>query len=543
MARYSDTIRDEHTLAPVYGVNVFVKNQDGTPAVLMDDYGNIIDKAISDEYGSYYFNTVDGFYDLVGYYNGRTVTKTDGVQIGNGPFPQAAVSVECSAYDPTASAEGTPLGVNVYKIATEAVASLAGPAGASAGSAAAATYVQGYFGSRAANIVDITTWDRTAGPDLTAAFQALLNVSAAAGIPVQCPAGVIRLTGPVTIPFGSVFRGMGQGDYATDPTKVTTFFLDHTGKGFVWAGGLGSTPFDWEGCNTLRNQPAVVSGQPWVSNDHDFDFYLPQAFGCRLAKFVTYNPARGIYVTGGRLHLEHWGGQPFKIGLQVDWAYDTCNFDHIHLWQYWNLTAPEVFGYAYAYLKAFYLKRLDNSVFFECFSIVCQYSWYISRWTNPTNDPALPAGTCNKLKLIACDSDVGTIGIYVAPEAGTDTDGPVIILDAYTCQGLNPDQLTAQPQIFIEAPNTQMLGDVTMARAGSNAVRVSAGAVMSDIHIRLRCDGYNLVNQGFPGVEVVPKASGDTRGQAGVFLLPGSKVINGNGAPATSGNVIIWKTA
>jgi hypothetical protein len=82
MPRYSDTVRDQNG-APVVGALVSVLTQSGTTAELFDDDDLPLDNPLTtDTYGSFYFNTAVGFYDLVFTYGGRTVTKEYNVAVG-----------------------------------------------------------------------------------------------------------------------------------------------------------------------------------------------------------------------------------------------------------------------------------------------------------------------------------------------------------------------------------------------------------------------------------------------------------------------------
>lgn len=86
MARYSDIIRDDQTLAPVAGVLVSVINRaTGMAATLTADGGGpLANPLTSDTFGAFYFNAADAVYRLEMVYGGRTVEK-DEVIVGEPP--------------------------------------------------------------------------------------------------------------------------------------------------------------------------------------------------------------------------------------------------------------------------------------------------------------------------------------------------------------------------------------------------------------------------------------------------------------------------
>lgn len=87
MARYSDTVRDQNN-APVEGALIYVTLQSGgTPVLTTDDDQVITQPLVSDEYGGYYFNAPDDFYDISFYYRSRLVQENQGVPVGD-PYAQ-----------------------------------------------------------------------------------------------------------------------------------------------------------------------------------------------------------------------------------------------------------------------------------------------------------------------------------------------------------------------------------------------------------------------------------------------------------------------
>lgn len=82
MARYSDTLRDQNG-AVIAGALVAVLNRDGATASLTDDDGlPLANPLTTDQYGGFYFNAPDTFYELSYYYGGRLILRDRNVLVG-----------------------------------------------------------------------------------------------------------------------------------------------------------------------------------------------------------------------------------------------------------------------------------------------------------------------------------------------------------------------------------------------------------------------------------------------------------------------------
>lgn len=83
MARYSNTLRDTPTLAPVGGALITVTvSSTGATAYLTDDIGNALPQPlVSNPLGFFYFNAADDIYDL-SYLFGGQIVREDNVLVG-----------------------------------------------------------------------------------------------------------------------------------------------------------------------------------------------------------------------------------------------------------------------------------------------------------------------------------------------------------------------------------------------------------------------------------------------------------------------------
>ena len=381
------------------------------------------------------------------------------------------------------------------------------------------------LGSRSANVLDIADWDGTGSHDNATGYQALINQAAAAGVPVEAPGFYSILGSTITLPYGHIFRGAQAGSgQDTDPTKASTFLLAHSGKGFIHPGNQGQPSISISDQSTRRNQPIVVPGNPWTANDHDYDYYFNGISDLRMQRILTQNATRGILINGGRNTIREWSGTCFKRGLRVEWSYDTIEVSDVHLWTFFS-QAQEVFTYQQNNLRAFELLRMDNPFFRNIFSIVHQYGFYIGYF--PGDGIYKPAGTTSKLKLMGADLDIGDYAYYVAPAAA----GHTAKLVAVSAQARNTPLASAL--MTVEAPGCYITGDAALDASGGNALRLTATSSNSRVALLLTILSYNQTNGGFPAVEVVG-------GGGHVDVLPGSFIINGNGAPVSSGDVTVW---
>ena len=243
-----------------------------------------------------------------------------------------------------------------------------------------------------------------------------------------------------------------------------------------------------------------------------------------MSRILTLNATRGIYFNGGRNNIHEWGGQCFKTGLQVDWSYDTCDIQSIHLWPYWN-QSEEVKEYMQDNLTSFLLKRVDNSFFNRIFSIWHRYGFYIDWFAG--DGPTKPAGTTYKLKLCQADLDIGDYPYWVAAAA----DGHTAKFSQVTAQAR--DEIIASSLLTVNGPNCRITGEFDGAGSGGNVILCTATSAGGFLDLVASGNNWNRTATGFPAVEV-------ETGGAHVDLLPGSRFTNGNGGAVSSGDVTVW---
>lgn len=383
-------------------------------------------------------------------------------------------------------------------------------------------YVKGVLGSRQAHVLDIAGWDATGTNDMASGYQNLVNQAAASAVDVVAGSGKFLLGSTIVLPDGHSFKGKYGAGFATDPSKASSFHIAHGGKGFTRA-GAGTAAISIVNQATYRDQPVVGSGA-WTPNDHDFDYYFEDISDLRMTGIRTTNATRGIFMNGGRNTITDWLGQHFKIGLQIDWSYDTVCLDNLHLWPMWN-QALSVRDYSQSNLTSIKLGRVDNPFFTRIFSIWHQIGIDIGRYAG--DGPSKPAGTVSKLKLVGADIDIGDFGYRVRPEA----DGHTAQWSAVSMQAR--DAAIASSLVEIQGPNTEITGDVRLSNSGGNGFHMASTAAGSEIALLTRINDWNRTGTGFPAVEVAA-------GGGHFDFLPGSRAKNGSGAATTSGNVTVW---
>lgn len=382
----------------------------------------------------------------------------------------------------------------------------------------------GTLGSREANVLDIDDWDGTGNHDNAAKFQILIDQAAIAGKGVAGPGFNALMGYPLIVPQGFYMRGAaaGRGE-GTNPALCSTFLFAHDGLGFSSDGSTTGTTgaITIMDISTRRIQPPVVPGEPWVCNDTDYDFHLPDVNNTHIERVLLQNASRGIYING-RNTLVDISGQCFKKGFHIDRAYDVVRIVRPHLWPF-EYQQPEVRDYMQSQAIGYQLNRVDNPKIDGGFSIWHHKGISIGHYEG--GRPDQPGGTTSKLQLSNMDLDIGDTAYYVAPNAS----GHSAFWSNVAGQGRNDP--TGKALLDIQGPNTRIVGDFAGSRVGANIVRHEPTAAGSDISLRIQCKDWNMSGVGFPAIEV---ASG-----GGQFeVLPGSRFVNGNGAPNSGGNVI-----
>lgn len=184
-----------------------------------------------------------------------------------------------------------------------------------------------------------------------------------------------RLTSTINILQNLVIYGEGCRP-SIGPANSTTFktrgpgswfHLDHTGVGF----NAGNVPNQFEthytGIGTIRNQPVPNGAATYTPNSNDYDFYNN---GCDLymEDIVPLNPTKFSYTTGGsRAIYEKIRGQPLRVGIYTDTAFDVCRYNNIHFWPWWS-EAPGVMASTVNFASAFITARNDSPMLSNFFT-------------------------------------------------------------------------------------------------------------------------------------------------------------------------------
>jgi hypothetical protein len=387
-------------------------------------------------------------------------------------------------------------------------------------------YITTRFSSRRANTEDINDWDETGTHDNATGLITLINQAADAKVPLDRQGGRALLGRPIPLRDGMVMNGLSHGEEGGDPRYMSCFLLAHSGKGFI-SSGNSNAGMSINNIATARSQPPVIPGQPWFSNDHDYDWYFPYINGLKMHRIATLSATKGIFFNGGRNNIKEWAGQCFRVGLRSDYSYDTCLIQDVHFWPY-LMQQDEVRRRTQAKdgtgLTSWHLHRCDNWFMSQIFSIWHNYGILIDHFAGDGN-PAHPAGTASKLKVSQADLDIGNIGYIVAEDAN----GHTAELSQVSAQGLN--EPSSLPAMSIQGPNTRILGDFAGDRCG-NVVRLEDTAVGSVIKLRLSSQSYDIENLGYPPAEV--------NGAGTVDILPGSSLVPAGVGAASGAGVTVW---
>ena len=187
--------------------------------------------------------------------------------------------------------------------------------------------------------------------DDTASLQACIDMRATNGnvsiyippVGINPATGVVgawRTTGRLNISASTIIHGDGiAGSYLTfvdGSRRAGSWILfDHLDVGFNINSGAELSHVVFDGINTLRNQPAPVSG--WAPIGANYDFYCLNA-DVMILNAVLLNPTLGVYFysDGGRLTMTNVRGQPFQVCINIERAFDCCRLTDIHWWIYWS---------------------------------------------------------------------------------------------------------------------------------------------------------------------------------------------------------------
>lgn len=366
------------------------------------------------------------------------------------------------------------------------------------------------------------------GTDNTTAIQAAINYVKAAGgaYRLKIPEGIFRVAAGLLIDTPVSFVGEGTAPYVGSIGTLgggSWLYFDHTGRGIAIDGPAIMSGIRLENIGTLRNQPAPGPG--WAPTAHDFDIYIDNA-DVYVDELMLLNPTKGIFLgngQAGRLTIGTLRGQPMQVGLEVDVALDVVSAERIHFWPFWR-DNTDVHTYTMANLDAVYLKRCDNPLFTNLFSIFARST--IRCGQNGS-------GTVSKLKVTNLDCDRGKLGLWVD---NTVTSGIISYIGAMTHQG--ETGLAGSKAVHVQGNSSTIeFGSLRTDRCDQNGVHIEGTGNVTRIGM-LTIANYNQAAAGHAAV--LPANGNDIH----ITYLP--SIING-GAGAkygSTGNVFVdeWRS-
>ncbi len=326
--------------------------------------------------------------------------------------------------------------------------------------------------------------------DDTACIQAALN----SGHCIVLNPGLYRCTAPLIITKTVHIKGDGSAWNGTAGTVNAAHFhgswlyFDHSGVGVSITSTVYFSDIQFTGFGTVRNQPAPAAN--WAPNAHDYDFKSTATSDIYFSHMLLLNPTKGIQMNlsgYGRLFVDHLKGQPFKVGINIDVAYDVCYLDTVHFWPFWADNAL-VHTYTMANLDGFKLGRCDNPHFSSIFTIFARSG--ICAYQNLY-------GAASKLHVINADFDRGQIGVLVQ---STVTDGITGQFVNVTHQG--EGGIAGSKGIHIQGNNSTLdITNFSSMLSNQNAVRLDGTGNTINFSGHTRCINYDQSAMGFPAIE------------------------------------------
>jgi hypothetical protein len=337
------------------------------------------------------------------------------------------------------------------------------------------------------------------------------------------PARTYRLTAPIKITKPVTIVG--------EPPSITNmggtwFHIDHDGVGFDLNNAKGYYSGVVMGSfGTYRNQPEPASN--WQPYDYGFDISIFGITDVNLSNLILLNPTRGIKQSGGggRINIDNIQMQPFKVGIQIDSAYDVCRISNIHAWAFWKDQA-DVHKYMLQNLKGISLGRCDNPMLTNIFTIFAQSGLHFYQNAE---------GATSKMHLVNADFDAGINGIWVDSSVTNGVSGQFANI---THQGYDDSDSSVGLLVAGTSSNLSFSSIKTMF-CGANGLRVDGSGnriTIGDASVLY----YNQGRKGFPAVEVaanntmvfgqqpfiVTNAIGPQYGGAGEITTPVAQKVN-----------------
>ena len=218
------------------------------------------------------------------------------------------------------------------------------------------------------------------GSDDTAAFQKALDSAKAGGNAiVNVPAGTYAIRGHLTVPPNCELRGVNHFPYR-DWGRNGSLPHGTTLEAYEGAHNESATPFIFlQGSNVGLSGMSIVYPEqvdptqaepiefPWTVRGAGDDVTVQNVF--------LVNSYLGIdlgTLPAGRHLIDNVYGNPLKTGIFVDKCYDVGRIRHIHFWNFWAGTGPQVVGELQRWISAngatIILARTDWEVVDDVFS-------------------------------------------------------------------------------------------------------------------------------------------------------------------------------
>lgn len=362
--------------------------------------------------------------------------------------------------------------------------------------------------------------------NVSTALQAVVDkLAAMGGGRVKCPPGVYRLTATVNVPNGVTIEGSGCAPYiGTGETPKprgggTWFHPDHAGVAFQANANAGSPVGSGA---VLRNfgvfRTHAVPAAGWAPTTYDYDV-VTYGVDLLIEDVTLLNACKGIKIASagfGRLHVNRIKMQAFQVGIDLDQSLDTCRVENVQMWPFWS-DHFAVRDYMLQNLKAYRIKRADNSVIHGCFSIYHQAGIYVD------GDGA--GATAYALRISNCNIDPGGCSVQFAPGA----DNATALID--NCIFAGADEVAGSFGILFECDNARVgLSNCELVNYGAYALALWGAnnlLRMNNVHVA----NWNKGNTAMAAIQV--GVSNEVR-QANVTRS------GGNGANLWSGGGLMF---
>lgn len=389
--------------------------------------------------------------------------------------------------------------------------------------------------------------DNTGGVEASSAVQQAINdAQDAGGGIVFFPAGTYLVNSGVTITKAVVLQGIGWSEQASGGSIIKST----NGAIGVKQSAAGMS------CPNLPPSPITISYTANHANIRDLKFIQDQPPDGPEAETWTprcYPPSidipgepnqgggaailedlmfRGVYEgvsigdrgTEGRITMRHIYGEFFDFGVNVVHAEDTDTFEDFHFWPFES--SKNIVAYVLNNSSGIRIVRSDNPFLSNIFML----GYSVGLFAGSGN-----GGTAEKIHISNMDIDGGNTGILLSPTSGA-LSAQIV---NFTFQSPYDGQLqsTAGYSVALDIEGAQNVTlDIVNFRGsqlGANVIRCGGSANVDVALTNVWLDNWNITGKGFPGIEM----------QAGctVTLSGITRVLGGNGANPTSGNVFFYR--